>query len=802
MFKNHLKTALRLFIRNKVYTLINLFGLSLALMICFFAYLYISDEFSYDRFHKNSDRLFLINQVNYSKDVTDIEADFFSLKAVDGIKKSPIHNLPFLKQAETTIPEIEKLVRMETNYVNLVKDGLEFEEYTKYVDEDFFKVLGFEFLFGNAEVALNDLSSAVVSEDFAIKHFGKTNVIGEEISLGGKDNPIYVIKGVLSSSQKSVIKTNLFLRIELTSYFKTNQDNWQYNAVAAFVLLNNAESDAIVNDKLRAIEVGQRGEASLVSQREMLKLGKENPVVTYQLKPIAGLFLDSSIPYGLSSSPVYSMILAAIAMLILIIACINYLSISIASSAARRAEIAIRKVVGADLWQLKGQFYSESFVLTTIAILIGFTLTQALMPMFNELAAKEFDLSLTESFTLLGYGFIFGLLLTFLAGGYPAQILSRFKVLGGLKGKGSHRVKPGLLKGMVVFQFTLCMIFISTSLMMKKQFTYINNKDLGFDKEQVVYVDGVWGKTDLFKQELAKHPAVMSASGSTGIFVGSSSFGVFVLNGVQQRVQKVQMDKDLFSTIGLEVIDVEGLPKVDLENLSKEKSLVNETYYNAIQQDSAMARSMASRIGGVVKDFHFESLQNEISNIIFSVSDKNGLSTLFVKLAPNQIEEGLSVLKATYAQLTEQPLNEVRFLDDYINARYKDSEKWQKIVNVSASIGVLIASIGLFGLTGIQMDNQMKELSIRKVLGAGSRDITFTLNKQSFIITLVSSFISIPVSYYLMESWLTSFAYHESITPDLFMLAMLLLLGITALTVTYHSVKVINSNPANVLRSE
>jgi putative ABC transport system permease protein len=295
---------------------------------------------------------------------------------------------------------------------------------------------------------------------------------------------------------------------------------------------------------------------------------------------------------------------------------------------------------------------------------------------------------------------------------------------------------------------------------------------------------------------------VMSASGSTGIFVGSSSFGAFVLNGVQQRVQKVQMDKDLFSTIGLEVIDVEGLPKVDLENLSKEKSLVNETYYNAIQQDSAMARSMASRIGGVVKDFHFESLQNEISNIIFSVSDKNGLSTLFVKLAPNQIEAGLSVLKATYAQLTEQPLNEVRFLDDYINARYKDSEKWQKIVNVSASIGVLIASIGLFGLTGIQMDNQMKELSIRKVLGAGSRDITFTLNKQSFIITLVSSFISIPVSYYLMESWLTSFAYHESITPDLFMLAMLLLLGITALTVTYHSVKVINSNPANVLRSE
>jgi putative ABC transport system permease protein len=173
-----------------------------------------------------------------------------------------------------------------------------------------------------------------------------------------------------------------------------------------------------------------------------------------------------------------------------------------------------------------------------------------------------------------------------------------------------------------------------------------------------------------------------------------------------------------------------------------------------------------------------------------------------VKLAPNQIEAGLLAIKETYAKLTEQPLNEVLFLDDYLNSRYKDSKKWQQIVNVSASIGVLIASIGLFGLTGIGMDNQMKELSIRKVLGAGIRDITFTLNKQSFIIILVSSFISIPISYYLMESWLSSFAYHETITADLYVMSILLLLCITFLTIAYHSIKVINSNPADVLRAE
>lgn len=801
MLRNHFKTAFRLFVRNKVYTIINLLGLSLALMICFFAYLYIQDELSYDAFHENSDRIFLINQLNYAKDVTEVEPSIFSFESLEGVNKSPVLNLPFLQQAEANIPEIESLVRIESNYTKLIKDGNDFNEYTQYVDQDFFKVLGFEFLYGDPNQALDDLSSVVVSEDFAMKHFGRRDVIGEEIVMTSP-NATYIINGVLSNSQKSVIYTNLFKRIEHSFYFKNNQDNWNYNAVSAFVLLNNVESAAVVNKKLREIELEHRGEQRLDGQRQMLKLSANNPVFEYQLKSIDGIFLDPTIPYGKSSSPVYSLILAGIALVILAIACINYLSISIASAASRRSEIAIRKVIGANVIHLKSQFYAESFILTSIAVFVGFTLTQALMPSFNELAGKEFDGGLFANLQLFGFGLFFGFILGFIAGGYPAQILSRFKVLSGLKGKGSHKIKPKLISTMVIFQFTLCLVFITTSLMMKKQFNYILQKDLGFDKEQVVYVNGVWGKSHLFKEELAKYTSVSNVSGASGIFVGGNSFGSIVLNGVQHQVRSVRMDADLLNTLGLEILDIDGIPKTDINNLTEGKELVNESYYNAIQADTLMSGNMNPRIAGVVKDFHFESLQNEIGFITFYKATTEGLSTLFVKLVPNQIEEGMAAIREAYSLLTEKPLEEISFLDTYLNSRYKDSQKWQRIVNISATAGMLIACIGLFGLTGIGMANQQKELSIRKVLGASYKDITISLNRQSFMLILFSTIVSIPISYYLMESWLSSFAYHVSISADLFAFSFIILTLITILTVTYHSFKVILANPTDILRNE
>ncbi|NVK83468.1 MAG: ABC transporter permease [Cytophagia bacterium] len=804
MLRNHFKIAFRLFAKHKVYTGINLLGLSLALMICFFSYLYIQDEQSYDNFHTDADRVFLINKIRYTKDVENVEPGLFDTEPIEGISKSSANSLPFLKLAETTIPEIESLVKIQAGYITIKTGEEESSELTQYVDEGFFEVVDYHFIYGNSADALSDLKSAVVSDKFAMKYFGKLNAIGEQVNIKGEAIEGFLVTGVISTSQNSIINRNIFLRVENSPYLKNSRyDSWSFSAFSAFIKLNDPNNQALVAGKLRDIEVDHDGLDQLKEQREMLNLGPENPVYSYQLKSLSGIYLDPTLTFfGESSSMLYSLILAGISLIILIIACINYLAISITSSAGRRSEMAIRKVIGANVFHLKTQFYAESLLQVLIAVLLGFTLTQAFLPLFDELANKQFNLSLIENLRLLVFGLAFGVALTFFAGGYPAQILSRFKVLSGLKGNTSHKIKSKLIQGMVVFQFAICLTFISAGLVMRKQFEFINNKQLGFDKEHVVYVQGVSGKTELLKEELSMYPSVVAAAGSDGVFVGRMLNATDVVNGVENRISFITIDSDFFKTMGIELVDVPGILAIEHDQLASGMSFINQSYYEILKEDTVKLNAHINRTKGVIRDFHFESLQNEITPQMFEIDDSSSLSTLFVRLSPNQITEGIEAIKDSYAKITEKSLKEVKFLDEFLESKYEDSQKWQKIVNVSASIGILIASIGLFGLTGIGMANQMKELSIRKVLGAGSKEIAYTLNKQSLILIVIASVISIPLSYSLIRSWLDGFAYHVDISADLFALSLLLLIVITAITVAYHSLKVIFTNPVNILRNE
>ncbi|PWL28630.1 ABC transporter permease [uncultured Roseivirga sp.] len=804
MIRNHFKIALRLFTKQWVYTVINLLGLSLALMICFFSFLYIQDEQSYDKFHKDADRVFSINKIRYTKDVENIEPDLLDTEPIDGISKSVANSLPFLKQAETNIPEIESLVKIQAGYITVKTQEEETSELAQYVDEAFFEVLDYRFIHGNQNEALPGLNSAVVSDKFAMKYFGKLNAIGELVKIKGEANEGFLVTGVISTSENSIINRNIFLRIENSTYYKNSYyDSWSFNAFSAFIKLNDPKNQALVAEKLREIEVSHDGLDQLEGQREMLNLGAENPVYSYQLKPISGIYLDPTLTFfGERSSMLYSLILAGISLIILLIACINYLAISITSSAGRRSEMAIRKVIGANVFHLRTQFYAESLLQVLVAVLLGFTLTQAFLPLFNELSNKQFNLSVLENFSLLVFGLAFGVALTFFAGGYPAQILSRFKVLPGLKGNGSHKIKSKLIQAMVVFQFAICLTFISTGLVMRKQFEFINSKQLGFDKEQVVYVQGVSGKTDLLKEELSKYPSVSGSAGGTGLFVGSMMNTTDVINGIENKISYTSVDADFFETMGIEFMDVSGIASIKDGQLASGMRFMNQRYYEALKEDTAKLNAHIKSTKGVIRDFHFESLLNEITPQVFEIEDSRGLSTLFVRLSPNQIAEGIEAIKDSYAKVTEKPLKEVKFLDEFLESKYEDSQKWQKIVNVSASIGILIASIGLFGLTGIGMANQMKELSIRKVLGADSKEIAYTLNKQSLVLIVIASIISIPLSYSLMKGWLSGFAYHVDISADLFALSVFLLIIITAITVTYHSIKVIFTNPVNILRNE
>lgn len=802
MFKNYFRTAFRIHVKNRLYSFINFIGLSIALMMCFLVYLFVQDEFSYDNFHEDGDRLFLFHSINYKADNPQLEAGFWDVEPLDGVRKSATTNLPFLKLIESTLPEIDNITRIETQGMTVIRDGEESSERVHYVDRNFFENFTYKFLTGSKQIALKDISDVVITKDFAIKHYGTVDVIGQDLIAFGEPNKIYKVTGVIELPHNTMLDLNIIAPVENSYYFKRDQDNWNYYAISAFFKLKDGAQTEAVNTKVRDIYLNHLGEKRLEGQREMLNLSEDNPVYEFGLKNVSDVYLDPTIRFNKSSSALYSYILIAIAVVILLIASINYLSISIASSAGRRIEIAIRKVAGANAPQLKMQFYLEALTLTLLAVIGGFTLMQALLPVFNEMAGKALLPTVNENIMLLSYGFMFGLFISVIAGGYPAQILAKFKVLSGLKGQTTSKVSPGLIRGMMIFQFTLCLVFISFSIVMQKQFKYINNKDLGFDQDQVVMVGGLWGQAELVKQELSKYSSVAKAGTSNGVFIGGSSFGSLVVNGEENRIRRVRVGQEFFETLGMSFVDRIGYPAPNNGLLTEGKMYMNETYFDLIQTDSSTFNIFKDRIGGIIKDFHFESLQTAIYPIAFELAKPEVLSTLFVKLESETIDDGIESIKAAYESVTGDELSEVRFMDDFLATRYKDSKRWQRIIDASTTLGILIASIGLFGLTGINMTNRLKEISIRKVLGANFNQISFILNRQTLILILIASIISIPISYQLITQWLEAFAYHVSVSAELYVFSVLLLVVIALVTVLFHSVKSMRANPADVLRNE
>lgn len=802
MIKNHLKMSFRSLSKRRLYAIINFIGLSMAIMIGLLAFVFVEDEFGYNQAHKNADNLFLLYRMDFKADNPKLEPGWFDAGPDPGLSKGYTHNLPFLEQVEAEVPEIDRVIRVENNYINVNKDGKSYGEYVTYTDSSFFSAFTFEFLYGQQQTVLRGVKDAVISEKIALKYFGRSDVVGQILPTGESQTGGHLITGVIKTPANSSIDANIVLNLQDSEYYKNNQSNWGYQAISCFIYLQNPESKEQVASKINSL-YKQRFQKNIDAQREMLKLSEANPVVQYDLKNLSSLYLDPSIRYGSgSSSPLYSIILIAIALIILLIACINYLSISIASSGGRQLEVAVRKVMGASGLQLRSQFYTEAFLLTMISALGGFTLMQLCLPKFNELAGKSIELGFGDNLMMLLASLHFGLILTILAGLYPAQVLARFKAVSGLKGGATYKIRPMLIKSMVVFQFVLCLFFISMSLIMKRQFNYINNKDLGFDKEQVVYVRGVWGNTHLLKQELVGNTAIESATGSSGIFSPSTSRGSIVVNNVQYWVTSARVDFDFFKTFNIKLVEGQYFdPNMGVKALEN-REIVNQNLYQLYKADTSLFNAAISNVQGVVKDFHFQSLQRAIQPFSFRVVEPNGLSDLYVKLKPGRTEEGIAAINEAIRKILPQSEAEVRFFDDYLNSRYKDSQKWRQIINTATILGIVIACIGLFGLTGINMANRTKEIGIRKVLGAGFDDIILLLNKQTLWLVAISTAISLPLSYYFMDRWLQSFAYSASITADLFLLSTGLCLLVVAVTVSFHSIKSMLTNPVESLRYE
>lgn len=819
MFKNYLKIAFRNISKQKLYSTINIIGLTLGITCCIIIYLFIQDEYSYDKFHDNSEDIYLVEEINYYDIKENIEpSPFFDTRTPEGIRKSPWLPLSLGPVLKDRIPEIKDFVRAD-QFTTILRIGNEsFEEELTYADDAFFTMFSFPLLQGNPVTALSEPGSLVLTQEFATKFFGERNPIGETIfvTIQNEDKPFTVTGIAKAPPANSSTPFSIITNLTESPYYARNLDQWNRFNTPVFLHLEPNADIAIVNEKINEFVV-EKWSDDWERDRERRGLPANAEVTEFGLVPLTSLHLDASIEWINSSNPLYSYILGAIGILILLIACINYVTLALARSSGRAKEVGIRKTSGAQKNQIALQFWGETQLLTVLAMVLGVCFAEILLPYFNTVSGKSLSINYLQNAEFLGALLSITFLTGLIAGSYPALILSRYQPAKVLKGLSSVQFKPRLTKGLLVIQYSLSIFLIISSVIMFKQMDYVSGKDLGYNKEQVLFIPTHTGWNEegtrlmeLYRNELDGTPGVTNVSGMAPAFTSGSNRYGFRVNEEEFRSYIYFVEEQLIPTLGLEMVAGRNFSE-DRPSDETESIIVNEALINALGwQDDPIGKLLPwkgeenpSTVIGVVKDFHFQSLEVEIQPMLMHMDhDQGGVASIAVKIEPGMIGETLPALEEKWAEVSPlKPFN-FWFLDDAVASQYEDYQRWLQIMGAATFIAILIACLGLFGLAGLTAVNKTKEIGIRKVLGAGIDQIVLLLNKDIVLLVLISMLIAAPASWYIMEQWLSDFSYRININVGVFIISTIVALALAIFTVSYHSVKAALANPVDSLRSE
>ncbi|WP_229599996.1 ABC transporter permease [Runella sp. SP2] len=797
MIRNYFKIAFRNLLKHKSYSVVNIMGLAIGLAAAILMLLYVKDDLSYDKFHSQSPHIYRIVSDWYHPDG--------SLGHRDGLSS----NLqgPLFKEK---IPEIKEFVRYSSGFRDIRAKGDVKSFEMIYTDSNFFSVFDFPLLMGNPKTALTKPNSVVISEEMALTFFNSTEVVGKtlEISSNNQFSP-YQITGVAKKSpQNSSIKFD-FLLPKFVNPEETVGSEWWLNfSFHTFVLLTpNASIENVVR-KMKQINETDAAQANkiLVDKYEI------KDKVVFNLQPLPDIHLSTDLPaqYGLvdANNPTYGYILSAIALFILLIACINFVNLTVARSLKRAKEIGVRKVVGSSRKQLVGQFLGESFLLSLIAFVFAILLVQLILPTFNLFANKSLSISyLFDAQILLGYALIF-ILTSFLAGLYPAIVLSGYSPVKALYKQMAFSGKNYLQKLLIVVQFGLASLLILVTLSFYAQFNFLISKDLGYDDSHTIVVEK-WDLTkrtaEVLKEELLKNPNILQVAPKNG----EHWEDVGKING-NQKIQ-----------FGLGIIDEEFLPlyKISLvegRNFSKDfpadsaqSVIVNQTFVKAANWTHPLGQVISYpfndgrklKIVGVIKDYHYQALNNKIKPQLF-VMQSTGFGSLNVKIKPNTEIKALAYIEKTFKKLFPINAFAYKFKDLENQKQYESEEKWKKILLLGAFLTIFISCIGLFGLATLSTEQRTKEVGIRKVLGASAASITALLSQDFIKVVALSFMVSFPIAYYSVSEWLQNYPYRIEIGVIDFVLTALITIMVALATVSFQTIKAALMNPVKSLKSE
>ena len=803
MLKNYLRIARRYLLRYKTYTTINILGLAVGVTCCILIMLFVRSEFSYDRWNAKAGRTYRLWE---------------KVKFPDQEVMTAVTELPAGPAIAAGFPSVEATCRVVAFNTLVKKGSTSFTEGITMVDPSLFRLFDFTLEQGDREHPFPNTRSVLLTPALAKKYFGEGDPIGQQLELQlGDSLQLFTVGGVVRPApEESSVKFDALISFANgRSVFSERMLNSWFNIFT--------ETYVLLKENARVADV-EKGFPAMMKQQ----LGKDydpNAVRQY-LQPLTAIHLDTKLQSANqpTSNPRYSYILGTIGILILLVACINFITLSIGRSQTRAIEVGVRKTLGAQRRQLIVQFWGEALLLTVVAVLLGFAIALSLLPAFNQLINRHLVFH-PDPLTL---GFFTGLTVVIagVAGSYPAFILSGFRPVEVLKGKLALQSNGGLLrKGLIVGQFLASIVLLICTMLIGKQMDFLQKRDLGFNKEQVVIVPTNKGRAVGFAMakrymtELAKYPQVVTSTVSTFSFAEPAwaSLGFSDDKKQYHTIQYNEVDHRFVEAMQIHILLGRSFA-INSATDTNNSILVNEALVREYGLKDPVGKRFgvySQRIVGVMKDFNYESLHMTVKPLVLSLkfdtiarqgSDVNYAAApqprVAIRLKAGNLQENIQLLKNAWTAVVPNQEFEYHFLDDKIARAYEQEQKSATVVKIASGLSIFIACMGLFGLATLTVSRRTKELGVRKVLGAGTFRLVRLLSYDFVVLVVLAAVIAVPVAALAMHSWLADFAYRTEMSWWVFALAGLAAVGIALLTISFQTFRAANANPADSLRTE
>lgn len=791
MIRKNLKIAFRLLLKHKSTSFINIIGLSISLACALFILLWVQHELSYDKFHPDYKRICRVE-----------ENQFYSNNPeAYHVNVTPTPSGPVWKEE---IPEIEEQCRFGfAGGLFTYEDKKFFEDAVVAVDSSYFLIFGTELIKGDPASILNEPHTMVITEEIAEKYFGDEEPIGKSIKVD--NNELYTVTGVMKKMPgNSNYRPDILLPWSYREAQVFYNDSWNNNSITTIVKLTDGVADSTINRKIT----------------EVTNIHKEDNTILFEVKPMHRIRLHSY--FGYKQGPtaiIYVYIFSIIAIFVVIIACINFMNMSTAKSSLRAKEIGLRKVSGASKKQLVSQYLSESFLQTFISMVLSIILVILLLNKFNDISGKQ--LVIADLFNIKYMLGIIGVLIFtgLVAGSYPALYLSALQPVRAIKEQGDGRKGSGLLrKILVVFQFSLSILLIAGALIINKQLNYMKNADLGFNKENMLNVPlrgGLNAQYATIKDELLKNPGVeyVSASMQEGYRIGSNSSGITWPGKDEEEnvlVSFTAVDYDFIHSMGIKM--AQGRPyseeyPADMYRDTAANFIINSKLAEIIDKEEILDMSMTfmgihGRVVGIMEDFHFSSLRNNIEPLAIIPIEATYLTNMIVRLKPESVENTIDQMESTWNDLVPEFPFEYSFVEDEINDMYRTEERMGSLIAIFTVVAMIIACMGLFALASFTAERRTREIGVRKTFGAGELSISWMMIRDFMILIVISLAFALPGVWLLATRWLRDFSFRISLEVDVFIFAALASILVSIITTMYHAIRSSRLNPVLALRYE